>query len=360
MDEILTLLANLVASESTTSDMEKVNHATNIMKAFLDNHNIHTILEQVNGRNVLYASNCPNETPDLLLNSHLDTVPAEQEQYHVKIHDGKIYGRGTADCLGNAVCIAKILLSAPKGTKIGAVFSTDEETGGSTTGYMADKGYTANYCILVLDNSEQSIIYAQKGVLVVELTARGLAGHAAYPWLCDNPIDKLMLGYTNFLKTWINPKEDADWKNSLSACMISAGNANNQIPGTASMTLNFRFTHDDDKDEILKMLSEKTGCETRIVELVPPVSFDSNLPQFQVLAEAMNHASHGRKTYPLERLCGATDSRHWKKTGIPVAVAGILGGNIHAQDEYAELESFDTLVQAVLQVAVHAAEIRKN
>ena len=51
--------------------------------------------------------------PTLLLNAHIDVVPAAYEsQYEPEIKDGWIYARGASDCLGNAVCIIKVLCKA--------------------------------------------------------------------------------------------------------------------------------------------------------------------------------------------------------------------------------------------------------
>ena len=233
------LLETLICTRPVTTDTARVNAATDVMRDFLESRGIFCRVEELAGRRILYASNSESGTPEIILNSHLDVVPAEEEQYEPVVRDGKMFARGTCDCLGNAVCLARTLLAAK--AHVAAVFSADEETGGETTKHMVELGYTAKHAVLILDSGDQTIVYEQKGVLVVHLTAKGRDGHAAYPWHCDDPIDKLAAGYAKFRAAWQNPACETDWRNSLSACMTSAGNAPNQVPGEASMTLNFRL-----------------------------------------------------------------------------------------------------------------------
>lgn len=350
MNQFYNLLESMIRCRPLTSQPDNINRAAEILRKFLEERGIFCKTEQYRGRDLLYASNCGEEEPDVLLNAHLDVVPADDAQFQPFIQDGRMYGRGTADCLGNAVCAARTLLNATPGTKIAAAFSADEETGGDTTAAMVKFGFRAKRVILIMDNSDPSVIFSQKGVLVVKLTAHGKGGHAAYPWLCDNPIDKLMTGYAKFLAFWKNPAEDNDWRSSLSACMMEAGSAHNQIPETASMILNFRLIDEKEQDKVLSALTERTGCEATVVSSMPTVSFDRDLPEFTLLQKMLrkNDPAHD---YPLERLCGATDSRHWKVLGIPVAVTGILGAEIHSPGEYIELDSIRTTSNAVIQFA---------
>ena len=347
MNEYIALLETLIRTRPVTTDPERVNAATDVMREFLASRGVFCRTEEFAGRKILYASNRESGTPDVILNSHMDVVPAADEQFEPVVRDGRMYARGTCDCLGNAVCLAQILLTAK--THVAAVFSADEETGGETTKHMVDLGYTAKHAVLILDSGDDTIVYAQKGVLVVRLTAKGSAGHAAYPWKSENPIDKLAAGYAKFRAAWRNPSCETDWRNSLSACMTSAGSAPNQIPGEASMTLNFRLVDESSRETVLKSLRETTGCEIALGEDIPVVEFDKDHPVFRLLQRTMSDALG--MDIPLARLCGATDSRHWRALGVPVPVLGVRGGNEHAVDEYVELDSIGRTAEAVAAFA---------
>ena len=351
MNEYIDLLETLIRTRPVTTDPDRVNAATAVMRDFLKSRGIFCRTEEFAGRQILYASNREKGTPDVILNSHMDVVPAPDELFEPVVRDGVMHGRGTCDCLGNAVCLAQILLEAK--THVAAVFSADEETGGETTKHIVDLGYTAKRAVLILDSGDDTIVYAQKGVLVVHLTAKGRAGHAAYPWKCDNPIDKLAAGYAKFRAAWRNPSCETDWRNSLSACMTSAGNAPNQVPGEASMTLNFRLVDESSRETVLKTLRETTGCEITLGEDIPVVEFDRDDPVFRLLRDMLS-AALGRDI-PLARLCGATDSRHWRKLGVPVPVLGVTGGNEHGADEYVELNSIGRTAGALVEFAASIA-----
>ena len=231
------------------------------------------------------------------------------------------------------------------------MFSADEETGGETTKHMVDLGYTAKHAVLILDSGDPTIIYEQKGVLVAHLTAKGRDGHAAYPWNCDNPVDKLMAGFAKFRAKWVNPVSEDDWRNSMSACMMSAGTAPNQIPREATMTINFRLVDEASRAAVLRDLAETTGCEVTLGEDIPPVAFDRDDPVFKKLQQALSEHAYGGHEVPLARLCGATDSRHWKALGIPVPVLGVTGGNEHSAGEYVELDSIGRYADAIVKFA---------
>ena len=348
-NDIIALLETLIRTRPVTTDTARVNDATAVMREFLEKRGIFCRVEELDGRHILYASNRESGTPEILLNSHMDVVPAEPEQFEPVIRDGKLFGRGACDCLGNAVCLARILLTAR--AHVAAVFSADEETGGETTKRMVELGYNAKHAVLILDSSDPTIVYAQKGILVVHLTAKGRDGHAAYPWKCDNPIDKLMAGFAKFRAKWRNPTSEDDWRNSMSACMMSAGSAPNQIPREATVTVNFRIVDEASREVILRDLAETTGCEVTLGEDIPPVSFDKDGPVFRKLQAALSEHAHGGREVPLARLCGATDSRHWKTLGIPVPVLGVTGGNEHSAGEYVELDSIGRYADVIVKFA---------
>ena len=349
MNDTISLLDKLIRTRPVTTAPECVNAAAEVMRAYLESHGIFCRVEELAGRHILYASNRESGIPEIILNSHLDVVPAEPEQFEPVVRDGKLFARGACDCLGNAVCLARILLSA--NSHVAAVFSADEETGGETTKHMVELGYKAKHAVLILDSGDPAIVYAQKGILVVRLTAKGRDGHAAYPWKCDDPIDKLMAGFAKFRAKWRNPASENDWRNSMSACMMSAGTAPNQIPGEASMTINFRIVDEASRELILRDLAETTGCEVALGEDIPPVSFDKDSPIFRKLQRTLSEHAYGGQEVPLTRLCGATDSRHWRALGIPVPVLGVTGGNEHSANEYVVLDSIGRYADAIVKFA---------
>ncbi|MBO4631925.1 MAG: M20/M25/M40 family metallo-hydrolase [Lentisphaeria bacterium] len=341
MQEYLKLLEDLIRLRPVSEDVQAVNRATDLLHNYLSGHGLHCTVEELEGRKILYASNVSDKNPDLLLNAHIDVVPAAYEsQYEPEYRDGRIYARGAGDCLGNAVCIVKILCEAEPDMSIGAIFTTNEETGGETTGRMVELGYNAKHAIVVMDHwNNYSICCAQKGILIAKLTAHGKGGHSSEPWAFDNPIDKLMDGYLRFRSTWKNPPKDDQWHSTMAATVISGGMVGNQIPDTAEMLLNFRYIRPGENEEIMQKLREVTGLEVTLDRICPPVTVSEDAPVLKILADTVEEIAGVRPGF--DRMNGATDARWFASLKTPIAIMGIESDGAHAKVEYARVDSIE-------------------
>ena len=309
MQEYLNLLNELIRLRPTTENIPAVNRAAETIRDFLAGRGLHCAMEELDGRKILFASNVPGKTPGLLLNAHLDVVPAAYEsQYEPEYRDGWLYARGSSDCLGNAVCIVKSLCEADPSVSIGAIFTTNEETGGETTGHMVKLGYQAKHLIMVMDHWDNyNICCAQKGILIVKLTAHGKGGHSSAPWAFDNPIDKLMDGYLKFRQSWKNPTKEDSWHTSMAATVINGGLVGNQIPDTAEMLLNFRYLEPGENEKIMQRLRETTGLEVTLTHTCPPVAVSQDAPELKILADTVKEITGVQPGF--SRMHGATDAR---------------------------------------------------
>ena len=352
MKEYLNLLGELIRLRPTSENIPAVNRVAETIRKFLESRELHCAMEELDGRKILYASNVPGKTPDLLLNAHIDVVPAAYEsQYEPDCRDdGWLYARGASDCLGNAVCIIKSLCEADPKVSIGAIFTSNEEIGGETTAHMVRLGYRAKRLIVVMDHwNNYNICCAQKGILVVKLTAHGKGGHSSAPWAFDNPIDKLMDGYLKFRQTWKNPAKEDSWHTSMAATIISGGLVGNQIPDTAEMLLNFRFLEPGENEEIMQRLREVTGLEVTLVETCPPVTVSTDAPELKILADTVEEIAGVRPGF--DRMNGATDARWFASLNMPIAIMGIQGEGAHAKVERCKVDSIDLFSRIVLAVA---------
>ena len=345
MNEYTELLEKLVRCKSVTSDPAAVGEAEEIMRGFLEQHGIGCTMEFVCGRKVLYASTMPGKIQDFLFNAHLDVVPADDAMFEPAVEDGIIHCRGCHDCKGGAVAIAKILCELKGRASASAIFSADEEAGGDTTLGMVKLGYSAKKAIIIIDGSQNEIAYSQKGIVVAILTAKGRGGHASDPWAFDNPIDKLIDGYTKIRRAW--PAAPADkWGDSMAATIISAGSVANQIPDTASMTLNIRFIRPGDEAGIVKWLGEISGLEISTGEICIPYSAPADTPLFTGLKKILEEKLPC-KEIKLTRMLGATDARHFVSCGIPIAIIGLEGGGAHSVNEHLRLDSIREYADAL-------------
>ena len=354
MDIDLPFFLDLLRIPSVTDDIPQVNRAVAAMRAWLEARGLHCATEAMpDGREFLYASVVEGDrTPKLLLNAHLDVVPAAPEQFEPRVEDGNVAARGTSDCKGNALAIATALAAlAGSGASVGAIFSSDEEEGGATTGEAVARGYRATGLAVVLDAGPWSITYSQKGILSLRLVAKGRGGHASEPWRFDNPIDRLFDGWTRLRAAWpAIADEEGHWGDSLAATVVRAGAVHNQIPGEASMVANIRFVEPGAIPRIEAFVRETSGLEVEVLTTCEPVVCDADAPALAALREAMAKA-FGREI-PMVRMHGATDARHFTGPGAaPVAMIGVEGWRCHDEGEGATLASIRAYADLLVSFA---------
>lgn len=328
------LLHELIACAPVSTDIPAINRAMEILHAFLKQAGLFCSWEQDDdGRNILHAATVPGKVTDVLLNAHVDVVPAPPELFRPRLEGDRLVARGSSDDLGSVVCIAQILAELRGQASVGAIFTADEEIGGTTTALMDARGYRAAKLILVLDGPAYNVAIAQKGILILTLTAHGRGGHASQPWALDNPIDKLVDAYARLRQAWPADHPDDHWHNTMAACKIHAGHANNQVPDSASITLNFRYVERADKEKILDLaqalpeieITEERGCE--------PVVNSPDHPFLQKLLQTLQENYPDRQPQ-FVKMNGATDARHLNKHGLPLAIIGVPGGGAHSQHEF--------------------------
>ena len=354
MDIDLPFFLDLLRIPSVTDDIPQVNRAVAAMRAWLEARGLHCATETMpDGREFLYASVVAGDrTPKLLLNAHLDVVPAAPEQFEPRVEDGNVAARGTSDCKGNALAIATALAAlAGSGASVGAIFASDEEEGGATTGEAVARGYRATGLAVVLDAGPWSITYSQKGILSLRLVAKGRGGHASEPWRFDNPIDRLFDGWTRLRAAWpAIADEEGHWGDSLAATVVRAGAVHNQIPGEASMVANIRFVEPGAIPRIEAFVRETSGLEVERLATCEPVVCDAGAPALAALREAMAKA-FGREI-PMARMHGATDARHFAGPGAaPVAMIGVEGWRCHDEGEGATLASIRAYADLLVSFA---------
>jgi len=130
--------------------------------------------------------------PTLLVNGHLDTVPADpnrwaHDPFGGEVADGRIWGRGTADMKGGvAAAIEAVLALGRAGIEppCDVLFHlvADEERGGRFgTQALLDRGLiTADACV-VPEPTSLDVCIAERGLLHVDVLLHGRPAHASEP-----------------------------------------------------------------------------------------------------------------------------------------------------------------------------------
>jgi acetylornithine deacetylase len=116
----------------------------------------------------------------LLLNGHIDVVPAQPEQFRPRVGDGRLIGRGACDMKGG---IAAMVIAAETLAELGGLrgdvivcTNTDEESSGVGALACARRGVAADFAI-VPEPSGLEVWPACRGSAYCEVTVPGRAGH---------------------------------------------------------------------------------------------------------------------------------------------------------------------------------------
>jgi acetylornithine deacetylase len=121
----------------------------------------------------------------LLLNTHLDVVPASAGQgrpFDPEVVDGVVRGRGACDAKGQAATIFAALLALQRmGVRLkGDVLAhlvVEEEVGGNGTLAMARRGEQADACI-VMEPTDLKILPSVRGAVWFRVICTGKPGHS--------------------------------------------------------------------------------------------------------------------------------------------------------------------------------------
>jgi acetylornithine deacetylase len=200
----------------------------------------------------VYAA-MPGVTPDIVLSTHMDTVPPF---FGCTEDDEFLYGRGTCDAKG---IIAAQIAAADRlrdaGVKVGLLFVVGEERD-SAGAKVANRHPRGSRFLINGEPTDNRLALATKGALRVELRAHGRMAHSAYPELGESAIDKLIEALHDVLAMPL-PVEPEIGPATLNIGLISGGRAPNVIADKAEAHLLIRTVgpSDDIKQEITRVVA---------------------------------------------------------------------------------------------------------
>lgn len=139
----------------------------------------------------LFATLGPDDRPGIVLSGHTDVVPVDGQAwsfqpFELTEHQGKLYGRGTADMKGYIACVLAAvpkLLAAPLRMPVHIALSYDEEVGclgvRSLLAELEQRPHTPLLCIIG-EPTELKPVLGHKGKLAMRCDVHGAACHSAY------------------------------------------------------------------------------------------------------------------------------------------------------------------------------------
>jgi acetylornithine deacetylase len=212
----------------------------------------------------VYAA-LPGVTPDVVLSTHMDTVPpffgsSEDDEF--------LYGRGACDAKG---IIAAQVAAADRlrkaGVKVGLLFVVGEErdSAGAKIANLSPKG---SRFLINGEPTDNRLALASKGALRVELRAKGRMAHSAYPELGESAIDKLVAALNDILAMPL-PVEPEIGPSTLNIGLIEGGRAPNVIADKAEAHILIRLVGPSEETKALIMKTVGDRADVRFTLELP-------------------------------------------------------------------------------------------
>ncbi|OOQ88393.1 carboxypeptidase [Penicillium brasilianum] len=318
---LLSFHRNIVEIPSVSGDEKNVGE---FVLEFLSSHNW-TVEKQIvipesgdiKERFNVYAYVGDNRYPDVLLTSHIDTVPPFiPYSLHPPAPGGSsfsrkdlvIAGRGTVDAKASVAAIVFAAIETLRDNpdaSIGLLFDVGEERFGDGIKHFSDSDLNTNpptfHTVIFGEPTELSLVAGHKGGLGLKVIAKGKAAHSGYPWLGDSAISAILpvLSRLDNLEN-VHPKDggllrsDKLGKSTLNIGQIYGGVAGNVVPAYAEASVSVRLaagTPEDTREILQRAVDEVTGKDGSVIldfggpkpGGAPPQYFDTDVEGFHVI-----------------------------------------------------------------------------
>lgn len=269
--EAVSLLSHLIATPSVSRDERR---AADIMEEELTRCGFTPHRE---ANNVWAIGPCQREDrPTLLLNAHIDTVKPvasyTRNPYEPSLEDGTLYGLGSNDCGGGLVSLLQVFreLSASERCPYNLVYlaSAEEEVSGKDGISRALPLLPHVDVAIVGEPTGMQPAVAEKGLMVVDITAHGKSGHAARNegvnaiyealddlcWIRSHRFDRV--------SRFLGPTK-------MQATVVNAGTQHNVVPDECKIVVDVRTNELYTNEEVFDIISShcKSECRARSFRL---------------------------------------------------------------------------------------------
>lgn len=339
-EELLAFHRDLVAVPSVSGSEEI---AAAFVADFLDARGVEA---RVVGRSVLAVVGA-GRRPVLALNSHLDTVPPTRawtrDPWQPACDDGRVYGLGSNDAKASvAALVAAFLRAATPGDAglcVVLMLAEAEETDGSGTKALIQAAMESGIALdaaVIGEPTGLDLCIAQMGRLVLALTERGEACHAAHRRTLgrDNPLVAFARDILAVTGADLGPPDPFLGPPLVEPTMVQGGVAANVVPPEVSCTLDVRHGPGLTPEVILERLRQGlSGTLEPLEEPLPPCSIDLEHP----LVRAARRVRPQARWYGSAGLSDWTGFERVRPSGqrVPALKVGPgLSIRSHAADEY--------------------------
>ena len=326
----------------------------------------------------LFATIGPAEQPGIVLSGHTDVVPVDGQPWTVapfelSEHDGKLFGRGTADMKGYIACVLGLvpaLVAAELRMPVHIALSYDEEVGclgvRSLLAELEQRPVKPLLCIIG-EPTELKPVLGHKGKLAMRCDVHGHPCHSAYAPLGVNAIEYAaeLIGELGRIGQQLKAPEHHDARfdppySTVQTGVISGGKALNIVPADCRFDFEIRALPSQDPTQVAQQL--QAYAEHQVLPRMRAVSEHSAI-RFSELSAYPGLATDAQSQAAelIAAFCGSrefttvafgTEGGLFDAAGIPTVVCG--PGSMdqgHKPDEFvsrAQLDACDAMLQRML------------
>jgi acetylornithine deacetylase/succinyl-diaminopimelate desuccinylase-like protein len=381
-EDVVDLCASLIRFDTTNrggGDAEGEREAAEFVAAHLSALGVEPTLLEPAPRRTNVVARVPGSDPALpalLVQAHLDVVPADPAEWAVhpfsgELRDGYLWGRGSVDMKDMVAMVLSVLSTwsregrGPRRDLVLAFVADEEDQGEFGAQWLVDHqpglfadcaaaiSESGGYSYRVGDRRIYPVGTAERGTSHLKLTARGRAGHgsrrnddnavvtlanalarlAAYrhPVRLTPTVEAFLVRTGEALGVEVDLVDvdgtlarfgpagalaESTVRNSTTPTMLSAGYKVNVIPGTATARVDVR-TLPGTVDELMATIDTLIGPNVtrEFLEHLPPVQAPIDSPWFTAMADALRAEDPEAVVVPY-CMGGGTDAKAFSTLGI--------------------------------------------
>ena len=289
--------------------------------------------------------------PRVLFAPHTDTVSVEGmsiDPFAAELRDTKIWGRGASDTKGPMAAMLWALGECRDwlpalGHEIWFAGLMSEEA--DQHGSRALAAQERFDFVIAGEPTDLNVVHTHKGSAFLNLTTRGVAGHASLSELGDNAITKMLnvleLVRTELAAEFAAQRDPVLGASTLSIGTIRGGTKTNVIPDRCDASVDLRFVPAHYRPTIIDEIAARLrrACPDLEVSAIPapPLYTDPAHPLIGKLREC------GARTVGAPWFC---DACYFAERGMPAVALG--PGSItqaHTKDEFIEVAELERGVE---------------
>lgn len=367
--EMLALLESWVAINSSSFHQEGLKKmATALIQAFSSLQAEISVVPLENSFGDLLSIKKRRNAPiQVLFGGHFDTVFLKDSLFQKAswVDKVRLRGPGVADMKGGIAVLLTLLTvfeKSPYREQIGweVFLNPDEEIGSRNSKNWIEKK-AAHYQVgLLFEPSfpDGYLVSARKGSINYTLQAKGKKAHVGRNFFDGKNAIYALARVITHIESHFNNDPNV----IVNVGVIKGGETLNTVPEYADCRINVRADTEKELQQVHDVLQALIEKESGKIEMLlstdtfrPPKPFDFKTEKlFQELQQCAKDLNGQLFCRPSGGVC---DGNILAKAGLPTLdTLGVIGGNLHTEDEYMEVASLASRTKMVLLYLFRLAE----